>query len=61
MYIVLLEWYDAELDNLEQESRQYFFDGAETALRFANMVVLNRNTGKSMVVLKAFIFIKHLI
>lgn len=46
MYIVLLEWYDAELDNLEQESRQYFFDEAETALRFANMVVFKQKYWK---------------
>lgn len=46
MYIVLLEWYDAELDNLEQESRQYFFDNAEIALHFANMVVFKQKYWK---------------
>lgn len=38
MYIVLLEWFDEELDNLEQESRQYFFDSADVALHFANVI-----------------------
>lgn len=38
MYIVLLEWYDAELDNLEQESRQYFFESADTALHLVNII-----------------------
>ena len=38
MYIVLLEWYDAKFDNLEQESRQYFFNNVEVALRFIDMI-----------------------
>lgn len=38
MYIVLLEWFDEELDNLEQDSRQYFFDKADVALNFIDMV-----------------------
>ncbi len=38
MYIVLLEWYDEELDNLDQESRQYFFNSADTALSFVKMI-----------------------
>ena len=38
MYIVLLEWFDEESDTLEQESRQYFFDRADIALRFVDMI-----------------------
>lgn len=38
MYIVLLEWFDEELDEVEQESRQYFFDKADTALDFVSMI-----------------------
>lgn len=38
MYIVLLEWYNEEFDNLDQESRQYFFNNADTALSFVNMI-----------------------
>ena len=38
MYIVLLEWFDEEFDNLEQESRQFFFDNADMALNFINTI-----------------------
>lgn len=38
VYIVLLEWFDEEFDNLEQESRQYFFDSADITLNFVNMI-----------------------
>ena len=38
IYIVFLEWYDKELDNCKQESRQYFFISADMALSFVNMI-----------------------
>ena len=42
LYIVLLEWFDEGLDRVEQESRQYFFDRADIALLFADMVTNNQ-------------------
>lgn len=46
MYIVLLEWFNEELDMVEQESRQYFFDKADTALHFANMITYKQKYWK---------------
>ena len=54
MYIVLLEWYDEEFDNCEQESRQYFFDSVNVALE---LFALKKN-GRNLVALRAFIFTK---
>lgn len=46
IYIVLLEWYDEEFDNCEQESRQYFFDSVNVALDFVNGIVRTQKKWK---------------
>lgn len=45
MYIVMLEWYNEELDDLEKESRLYFFESCEsaTALEFAHDIAYDKD------------------